>query len=163
MTERPKRVSKQERYTYSWYLPSQKSDRPNVELELRNPEGDFAEEPEVAEDSSLMMGIESTNGGSSTVKDFEMHVLSRSGSRGIYRPKHYSSGMKSSLSEKLHLRGGLRVRIGVEAAWGALAGAGAVSLLTRAGTLPVPQLAELGAVWGGIAAFLWIILGKLSG
>ncbi len=155
MSERPKRVSKQERFTYSWYLPSQRLDQPKAEAELGNPEGDFDEEPEIAEDSAAMMGIESTVQSPS-------QGFASSRSSGIYSPKHHSSGMKSSFLGVLHIQGSMRIRIGVEAGWSALVGAGTVALLTRAGPFPGNQIAELGAVWGGIAAFLWIVLAKLS-
>src|SRR5712692_7086668 len=145
MSERPKRGSKQERYTYSWYQPSQKLDR--------NQEDYFDGEPEVAEDSSSMMGIESTVQ-ESTDGASHSPYFARPISDGIYRPRHHSLGM-------LHFGRSMRIRIGAEAAWGALAGAGAVALLTRAGPFPGIQLAELGALWGGIASFLWIVVAKL--
>jgi len=152
MSERPKRGSKQERYTYSWYQPSQKLDR--------NQEDYFDGEPEVAEDSSSMMGIESTVQ-ESTDGASHSPYFARPISDGIYRPRHHSLGMKSSFLGMFHFGRNIQIRIGAEAAWGALASAGAVALLTRAGPFPGIQLAELGALWGGIASFLWIVVAKL--
>lgn len=162
MSERPKRASKQDPFTYSLYLPSQKSERPNVELDLRNQEGYLLEEPTVAEDSSAMMGIESSVQESITEEAAPSQDLVSTRSHGIYRPKRQSLRKKSSLLGMLHFGGNMRIRIGAVAGWSAMAGAGAISLFTRAGPFPGTQLAELGAVWGGIAAFLWIIIAKLK-
>ncbi|HEV2225316.1 MAG TPA: hypothetical protein VGR56_00765 [Nitrososphaerales archaeon] len=161
MSERPKRVSKQERYTYSWYLPSQKSDSPKVEMELGSMEEVFSEEPEVAEDSSSMLGIESTDQDVTAQEGSQLQELTSARSHGIYRPKHQALKSKSSLGS-LHIGSKMRIRIGAMAGWSALAGAGATALLTKAGPFPGTQLAELGAVWAGITAFLWIIVAKLA-
>ena len=162
MSERPKRASKQEPFTYSLYLPSsQKSDRPKAELNLRNQEGYLLEEPTVAEDSSAMMGLQSTVQEATMVEVAPSQDLASTHSNGIYRPKYHSLRNKS-LFGRLHFGGAFRMRIGAVVGWTALAGSGAVALLTRAGPFPGTQLAELGAVWGSIAAFLWIILAKFS-
>ncbi|HEV2138479.1 MAG TPA: hypothetical protein VGR53_06525 [Nitrososphaerales archaeon] len=161
MSERPKRVSKQERYTYSWYQPSQKSDSPNGEIELGSPEGYFGEEPEVADDSSSMLGIESTDQDATAQEDSPSKDSTSARTHGIYRPKHHSLESKSALGG-LHFGGKTRIRIGAMSGWSALAGAGATALLTRAGPFPGTQLAELSAVWAGITAFLWIIVAKLA-
>jgi len=108
-----------------------------------------------------MMGIESTVQESAAEEALPSPYFARPISDGIYRPKYHSLGMKSSFLGMLHFGRSMRFRIGAEAAWGALASAGAVALLTRAGPFPGIQLAELGALWGGIASFLWIMIAKL--
>ncbi|HEY6284014.1 MAG TPA: hypothetical protein VIW22_08835 [Nitrososphaerales archaeon] len=161
MSESPKRASKQERYSYSWYQPSEKSDRSKIEMELGSPEGYFGEEPEVANDSSSMLGIESTHPDATTQESTPSQDSTSRHSNGIYRPKHHSLKSESALGP-LHFGGKMRIRIGAMAGWSALAGAGAAALLTRAGPFPGTQLAELGAVWAGITAFLWIFVAKLA-
>lgn len=162
MSERPKRASKQEPFTYSLYLPSQKSERPEVEVDLRIQERYLLEEPTVAEDSSAMMGLESTVQESTKEEVAPSQDLATTHSHGIYRPKYQALRKKSSLLGMLHFVGNMRIRIGAVAGWSAMAGAGAIALFTRAGPFPGTQLAELGAVWGGITAFLWIIIAKLK-
>ena len=161
MTESPKRAAKQERYTYSWYQPSQKSDLPKIEMEMRSPEEYFDEEPEVATDSSSMLGIESTYPDPTKQESSSSQDLTSRHSDGIYQPKHHSNENKSVLGA-LHIGGKTRVRIGAVAGWSALAGIGVADLLTRAGPFPGTQLAELGAVWAGITAFLWMFVSKLA-
>jgi hypothetical protein len=162
MEERAKRATKQEPYTYSLYVPSQKSEHPRVELGMRNPEAYIGEEPEVAEDSSSMLGLEGSVQESTTEGALRSQDLVSTRSQRIYRPKHQSSGKTSSFSGMLHFRGNMRIRIGVTAGWSALAGAGAAALLTRTGPFPGTPLAELGAVWAGVTAFLWIVVAKLA-
>ena len=164
MSERAKRANKQEPYTYSLYVPSQKSEgeRPKAELDLGNQEGYMLDEPTVAEDSNSMLGIGSPVQESKMMEAPRAHNFANPRPNGIYRVKHHSLKTKSSLLEGLHFGGNMRIRIGALAGWSAMAGAGAFALFTRAGPFPGTQLAELGAVWGGIAAFLWIIIAKLK-
>ncbi|MDA4127780.1 MAG: hypothetical protein OK452_11365 [Thaumarchaeota archaeon] len=128
---------------------------------MGSPEGYIGEEPEVAEDSSSMLGIESTDQDVTMQETSTSQDSGSSHSHGIYRPKHHSQKSKSALAP-LHFGGRTRIRIGAMAGWSALAGAGAAALLTRAGPFPGSQLAELGAVWAGITAFLWIVVAKLA-
>jgi hypothetical protein len=130
-------------------------------MDLGSPEGYIGEEPEVAEDSSSMLGIESTDQDATMQETSPSHDLTSTHSNGIYQPKHQSLKSKSALGP-LHFGSKTRIRIGAVAGWSALAGAGAAALMTRAGPFPGTQLAELGAVWAGITAFLWIIAAKLA-
>jgi hypothetical protein len=45
--------------------------------------------------------------------------------------------------------------------WSAVAGAGALILLGRAGPFPGTQLSELLATWAGVAGILWVASAKL--
>jgi hypothetical protein len=129
-------------------------------MDLGSPEGYVGEEPEVAEDSSSMLGIESTDQDATMQETSPSHDLTSTHSNGIYRPKHQA--LKSKSASPLHFGSITRIRIGAVAGWSALAGAGAAALLTRAGPFAGTQLAELGAVWAGVTAFLWITVAKLA-
>jgi hypothetical protein len=128
---------------------------------LKNPEGYDLEEPEVAEDSSAMLGIEDPAKEVTFEEPRHSQDLERSPSSGIYSPRHRSLRSKSLVGQ-VHIGRAMRIRIGAMGGWSAIAGAGATALLTRVGPFPGTQLAELGAVWAGITAFLWIILAKLA-
>jgi hypothetical protein len=160
MTERTKSVTKQERFTYQWYLPSEKSERPPIDTESGNPDEDI-DQAAVGDDSVPMAGP----GGAAQEAVMEdppaTQTRANATQHKIYRPKHHAVGMKSSLGV-LNFGRSMRIRIVAMAGWSAMAGAGAVVLLTRPGPFPGTQMAELGAVWAGISAFLWIALAKLS-
>jgi hypothetical protein len=153
-----KHLVKQEPFTYQWYLPSENAERPQIKLETANVHGyiDTAAVGEIQDSTEGAVEQEPLMDEPAETQEFTRQIQHK-----IYRPKHRSLGMQSSLG-KLHLKGAMRTRILATAGWSTMAGAGAAALMTRAGPFPGTQLAELGAVWAGITAFLWIAISKLS-
>jgi hypothetical protein len=153
-----KHLVKQEPFTYQWYLPSENADQRQIKLQKENAHGYIDGDSISAYPVSMEVAVEQET---VTEEAAEARELPRETPHRIYRPKHRAFGKQASLG-KLHFKGAMRTRILATAGWSATVSAGVAALLVRAGPFPGTQLAELGAVWAGIAAFLWFSISKLS-
>jgi hypothetical protein len=156
MTEQRTRLVGQEPYSYQWYLPSEKGDKPQTSIETANLDGAFDEavgENQAPTDSAI--------DGGEILEESAQTPASGKTPHKIYRPKHRALGRTTSIG-RLSFKGMVRPNILATAGWSAMSGAGVAALFIRAGPFPGTQLAELGAVWAGIAAFLWFGVSKLT-
>jgi hypothetical protein len=137
MSEHTKQGSKQAQYTYSWYLPAVGSKKSRAEAEERRLADSGMQTSTHADQKEAFVPAADVN--------FDM-----------------TGNQSGSLSSHLfRLFESIQVRGVAVLGWSAVAGVGAVLMLSRAGPFPGTQLAALAGTWAGISAVLWILPSKL--
>ena len=132
MSSPPGRKPKAESYAYSWFLPADGHNGPVVVSQLSVPELEATVEGEKTSEISAMTA--------------RTEQWRRSG-------EHHSAIHQAGASG-LDLT---RLRLLGMVGWSAVAGSGAILLVTRAGQAASSQLGVLAGVWFGLSAAIWFV------